>query len=177
MAAAEATAVVMKPNAASVAKCVLLVLVSATLTAPLRAAAPTPKDAPSTNAPVADVPIPLSVFDDLPNGRDPFFPNSKRRMPKTPVVVTNQQPVVVERVSKSQFLTLSGISGVGDRRLALINNRPFKAGETGEIRIPTGSVRVECVEIREKSVLIQIEGENDRKELRLRENPVGAGPK
>lgn len=124
----------------------------------------------------ADVPIPLSIFE--PTGKDPFFPNSVRLKPKTPVVaVSSQAPVVVERVSKSQYLTLTGISGLADKRLALINNRPFKAGETGEIRIPGGLVKVDCVEIGDKSVVIQVEGETERKELRLRETPAPTGSK
>lgn len=162
----------MKPNKGSIVGWGLALTLCSAL--PCQAA-PAVAPAPAAKAPPAEVQIPRSVFEDLPSGRDPFFPNSKRRQPKAPVVSTNAAPVVVERVSKSQYLTLSGISGSGDHRLALINNRPFKGGEVGEIRGPNGMIKVECIEIREKSVLIQIEGESERKELRLRESTPAGG--
>ena len=166
----------MKPNKGTIVGWGLALSLYSTLPCPAAPArAPAAAPAAASKAPPIEVQIPKSVFEDLPNGRDPFFPNSRRRQPKAPVVSTNQAPVVVERVSKSQYLTLSGISGSGAQRLALINNRPFKTGEIGEIRAPNGLIKVECVEIREKSVLIQIEGESERKELRLRESPQAGG--
>ena len=93
-----------------------------------------------------------SVFVDRPNfGRDPFFPNSLRR---GKVV----QDSVVEPVANFNNIVLKGTSGTPEKRLAILNNKTFAAGEDGELRIGGHLTKVKCVEVREKSVVISING-------------------
>jgi hypothetical protein len=93
-----------------------------------------------------------SVFVDRPNfGRDPFFPNSPRR---GRIV----QDTVVEPTANFNNIMLKGISGTSEKRLAIINNKTFGAGEEGELRISGQATKVKCVEVREKSVVISING-------------------
>jgi hypothetical protein len=116
-----------------------------------------------TNAVPEEATARKSVFeDDLKNGKDPFFPKSVRRAAKIPTVNEKAVAPIVQ-------LALKGISGSENRRFALINNQPLAAGETAYVRIATGQVKVHCLEIRENSVIISIEGDPKEKELRLRE--------
>lgn len=105
-----------------------------------------------------------SVFEEkLRSGKDPFFPNSSRRQEKVVVAnsKTHQAPVVQ--------LFLKAITGTTTHKLALINNQTFAAGEEGFVRVPNGQVRIQCVEIKENSVVVTVEGDPARKELKLRE--------
>ena len=54
-------------------------------------------------------------------------------------------------------IKLSGLSGSADHRLAVINNKTFSTGEDHELKLKGATVRVQCLEIREQSVLVQIE--------------------
>ena len=63
-------------------------------------------------------------------------------------------------------LALRGITG-GGRRLALINNQTFAAGEKASVKVDGKPVLVECKEIRTDSVLVLVEGEKEPRELRL----------
>jgi hypothetical protein len=65
-------------------------------------------------------------------------------------------------------LTLIGISGAANRRLALINDRAFAAGESGNVRVGTTNVAVRCLEVRSDSVVLQVAGSPDKTELRLK---------
>jgi protein disulfide-isomerase len=53
-------------------------------------------------------------------------------------------------------LTLKGVSGVGDHRLALINHQTMMVGETGKVRTPTGSIEVTVKEIHDRGALIVV---------------------
>jgi hypothetical protein len=55
-------------------------------------------------------------------------------------------------------IKLSGLSGPADRRLALINGKTFSPSETGSVKVAGKTVKVRCLEIREKSTLVEIEG-------------------
>ena len=93
-----------------------------------------------------------SVFVDRPNfGRDPFFPNSPRRGKLV-------QDVVVEPTANFNNIVLKGISGSAEKRLAILNNKTFAAGEDGELRIGGHPTKIKIVEVREKSVVISING-------------------
>lgn len=121
----------------------LLLFTSAVATS---SAAPTPA-APA----VVEITVPQSVFVDRPDfGRDPFFPKSTRRGTVAP---TNS---VVEPVANFSNLMLKGISVNAERRLAIINNKTFEVGEEGEIRVNGYPIKVKCVEIRDKSVVIMV---------------------
>ena len=118
-------------------------------------AAPPARTPAATPAPAATPQEPQvvkSVFVDRPNfGRDPFFPNSLRR---GKVV----QDTVVEPVANFNNIVLKGISGTAEKRLAIINNKTFEAGEDGELRISGHPTKIKLVEVREKSVVISING-------------------
>lgn len=108
-----------------------------------------------------------SMFIDDPNfGKDPFFPKSDRRKPQTPVQpLPNQAP---DNLGTLNGVVLKGISGLPGKRLALLNNRTVEAGEVTEFRHNNQTVRVRCVEIREKSVILGVEGSTETKEIHLR---------
>ena len=63
-------------------------------------------------------------------------------------------------------MTLQGLSGTREKRLAIINNHTFSVGEEADIRLDGSSYHVRLVEIRERSVLISYKGLT--KELHLR---------
>jgi hypothetical protein len=106
-----------------------------------------------TNAPAPTVAlvIPQSVFVANPTkGRNPFFPQSARD-PKKP----DKAPV------SSRFpegVRLGGISGFPARPLAIINDKTFAAGETGEIKINGRGVAVRVDSIKEHSAIMTING-------------------
>ena len=91
-----------------------------------------------------------------PVGRDPF---------SRPSSVERQIP---DPARAPDTLLLKGISGAATRRLALINNQTFAPGETASVHVGAASKKVKCVEIREKSVVISVEGEAAPRELFLK---------
>ena len=139
-------------------------------TLPAAAPAKTSKTSSSaaTNAPAAEVVSAKSEFNEkLPQGRDPFFPRSTRRMTMVASTTTNTAGVVQRpAIDFSQFV-LKGISGSAARRLAIINDRTFAAGEDQEVTTRTGKLLIHCQEIRDKSVLISFGNPPQPLELRL----------
>ena len=122
-------------------------------------------NAASTNTPPWELPVPKSVFvDDNKAGRDPFFPRSSRRAPKSPNPPTKGDPTKgpLEK-SPSDRLRLQGITG----KVALINNVDFVAGQESEVRTSGGKLKIRCVAIRQNSVVIQASGEPEPKILKL----------
>jgi thioredoxin-related protein len=77
-----------------------------------------------------------------------------------------RRPPGETKEGNSTNLTLRKISGSKHRREVLINNQVFSAGETAEVRLPTGNVVVRCLEIRQKSVIVTVDGK-ERRELKL----------
>jgi thioredoxin-related protein len=67
-------------------------------------------------------------------------------------------------------LKLTGLSGSASRRLAIINNQTFAPGETARVKLKDAEVKVLCKEIRAKSVVVQLDGASDPKELFLGTN-------
>ena len=116
---------------------------------------------------VAPPAVVRSIFtDDLQAGKDPFFPRSVRRQPAVDIAsVTNVTP------SSTLFsqLTLKGISGTKGQRLALINSATMGVGEHAEIRSGAQFVKILCREIRDGSVLIELVGGTEVRELKLRD--------
>ncbi len=120
-----------------------------------------PAAAPANPA-AAETEIPQSVFINPTTpqeGRDPFFPNSRRRI-KTHVIVPTNAPVTVVE------LELKGISGSADRPLAIINNRTFEPGEEGTVVSKQGRIRVICKEILPDSVRVIFNGQERTLTLR-----------
>jgi hypothetical protein len=62
-------------------------------------------------------------------------------------------------------LKLSGLSGSGQHRLALINNRTFSEGEVNDLKIAGQTVQLKCLEIGQETVIVQIQDTASRYEL------------
>jgi thioredoxin-related protein len=67
-------------------------------------------------------------------------------------------------------LKLTGLSGPATRRLAIVNNQTFAPGETARVKLQGGEVKLLCKEIRAKSIIVQVEGATEAKELFLEAN-------
>ena len=117
-----------------------------------------------TNRVPADVVFPKSAFVDDPNGKDPFFPTRNRG----PVAVV-AKPTTLSKEPNWKALQLRGITGSGDQKFALINNLTFAKGEEGDVKVVNSKIKIKVLEIREKSVVISVEGLSDQKELLLRD--------
>lgn len=83
-------------------------------------------------------------------GRDPFFPKSNRPF-ETAMTATNNNVEVTALVVK-------GISGPLDHRLVIINNHTLAAGDIADVITDQGRIRVHCVEIKSRSVIIEVGG-------------------
>jgi hypothetical protein len=66
-------------------------------------------------------------------------------------------------------LTLKGLLGPKSRRLALINDRSFAAGEAGQVRVGDTNVTVQCLQILDDSVRIRVAGKRAEQQLFLRD--------
>ena len=53
---------------------------------------------------------------------------------------------------------LTGLSGAPGHRLAILNGKTFAQGESGEVKANGKIIQVHCLEIRENSVVAEIEG-------------------
>ncbi len=62
---------------------------------------------------------------------------------------------------------MKGISGPKGRRLALINNQTLGEGETAQVKLGQTQVKIRCLEVRESSAVIVLDGSKERKELHL----------
>lgn len=65
-------------------------------------------------------------------------------------------------------LVLKGISGPAQHRYVIINDATFRPLEKARVRVGQTNVAVRCLEIRDKSVLIQVNDSNEKQELFLR---------
>jgi thioredoxin-related protein len=82
-------------------------------------------------------------------------PDATQTAPRKPPVFA---PIAPATPTRYEALALKGISGPKDRRMALINNETFLAGETAKVKVKDGRVEVCCKEIREDSVLVTVDG-------------------
>jgi hypothetical protein len=90
-------------------------------------------------------------------------PNEKPEAPHAPPKFV---PIPPEVPLHYGALTLKGVSGPKDRRIALINNQTLMVGETARVKTQDREVVVHCKEIGDASVLITAD---DRlMELKLR---------
>ena len=64
-------------------------------------------------------------------------------------------------------LDLKIVSGTPQRRLATVNDQTFLVGETLKVTVRGSSFRVRCLEIRERSALVAVQGEANPRELKL----------
>jgi hypothetical protein len=77
-------------------------------------------------------------------------------------------PVGVKPVPAPTTLLLKSISGSAQRRFALINSTTFEPNEKSHVRLGATNVTVRCLEIRNDSVIIEVDGSSEKKQLFLR---------
>lgn len=149
-------------------------------------AAPAPKNplkaagkesaAGGTNAVKTASLIPRSVFSTNVNeGKDPFFPESGRRVREIAERASAQKAPQPVRVG-IEHLKLNGLWPSKTRPLALINKTPLAPGEEADIavavtnaqkKVEQRKIAVRCVEIRKSSVTVSVEGMPGIQELFL----------
>jgi len=98
--------------------------------------------------------VPRSIFNQPANpkeGCDPFFPTSVR--PYASAVVPNAP------TTDFSSLSMQGISGSLDHRLAIINNVTFAVGDEAEVFTPQGRIRIRCIVITDDSTVIEAAGQ------------------
>ena len=66
-------------------------------------------------------------------------------------------------------LVLQNISGAKNRRFALLNNQTLAAGESARVKLEDREVRVRCLEIRDRSIVVAVEGQEGSREIALRD--------
>jgi hypothetical protein len=66
-----------------------------------------------------------------------------------------------------QNIKLSGISGQPDRLFAVINNQTFEKGDQAEIKVGERRISIRCVDIRNKSAVISVDGMDGTRELKM----------
>jgi hypothetical protein len=116
----------------------------------------------------AESAAPKSAFVNDPEvGKDPFFPHSTRRLESMPRLATTNA-VAPSSLLWNQ-LALKGICGTKGEPLALINGVTVSIGELAEIKFGRQIVKVRCREIRERSIVLQLDGSSETRELKLRE--------
>jgi len=93
----------------------------------------------------------------------------KAKEPAEPLPLWGGAPTVPP--PKYTDLALKNLSGSRNRRLALINNQTLTVGESALVRLGDGQVKVRCLEIRESSVVIQVDGQEQSRELKLPPSP------
>jgi thioredoxin-related protein len=78
-------------------------------------------------------------------------------------------PLVAARNAKvsRRGLELQGIVGKKGRRLAQINDLTLTTGQSGKVRVASGEVSIRCVEIRDTSVIVKVDGRREPLELKL----------
>ena len=142
---------------AGVCGCFLAAKTSTAASSPKEAAAAQKSAAPASARAEPEIPASVFVWPANPKeGRDPFFPNSKR--PYAGLVVN--QPLTNAPVT----LILNGIT----RGLAMINGRTFSEGEEGEVNTNAGKKHLRCIKIKEDSAIIELLPERERQELKMR---------
>ncbi|MCF7669718.1 MAG: hypothetical protein K9N48_08090 [Verrucomicrobia bacterium] len=114
-----------------------------------------------------NVEFPKSVFvDDFRKGADPFFPNSVRRLPASEKAADTEKP----KPPPSTALKLRGIFMVeGEPARALINDKIVTIGFEGNVRTEEGELHIKCSDIRESSIVLEVEGESIPVELSIYE--------
>jgi len=83
---------------------------------------------------------------------------------------SSPEPVVAEAKGGKTprgGLQLQGIVGQKGRRSAQINDRTLTAGQSAKVRVASGEVSIRCVEIRDSSVLVKVDGRKELLELKL----------
>ncbi len=120
----------------------------------------------SDGSPVAPPGAPRSIFVSVIGepgfGKDPFYPRTARFTEQVRKVDDERpvEPIVPDAI------ILKGISFVAGRKLAIINNYTVAEGEDFSLRVEGKQIKGQCAEIKEKSVVVKVNGAT--KEIPLR---------
>ena len=68
-------------------------------------------------------------------------------------------PTATNNVPEVTALVVKGISGSPDHRLVIINNHTFAVGDIADVITDQGRIRVHCIEIKPRSVIIEVGGQ------------------
>jgi len=93
------------------------------------------------------------------DGRDPFFPESTR---------VAEVPTTATRTVEISSLKVPGIFGAPGHLLAIINNHTFAAGDEGDVKAAAGTVHIRCLEISADHVLVEMNGQTHRINLKAK---------
>ncbi len=88
---------------------------------------------------------------------------------------SSQQLVLVDPERTFEGLKLAMISGAADRRIATINGEPFSEGETHKLTVGQRKLTVQCVEIRDQSVVVKVLGEAHMRQLKVGQTVLLSG--
>ena len=93
-------------------------------------------------------------------GRDPFFPNSKR--PYEQAVIPGQKGGDISA------LVIKGFVGTGELRMVIINNHTFAPDDEGDVTTSQGRMHIRCVGISGNTVTVEVDGQEH--ELKYHDN-------
>jgi hypothetical protein len=113
---------------------------------------------------VAVVEVPQSVFVDRPQGKDPFFPDADYRKQ---LKKESKRPSDLGGDAILATLKLTGFGGIGNKRWAMINGVAIYEGESSSVRVGNSLRQIECLEMKEQSVVVGIKDDPARRELKL----------
>ncbi|MDB6059118.1 MAG: hypothetical protein JWO95_2962 [Verrucomicrobiales bacterium] len=100
--------------------------------------------------------------DDLKTSKDPFFPNSKRRVAK---VASGKTVAELPRVAD---IRLRGVIGSPGKYIAMINDKTFAEGDKSQISVGLNqSLVIKVTTITAKTVTVFVDGEAAPRELIL----------
>ena len=97
-----------------------------------------------------------------PSDNPPAKPANKK--PATP---KRYQSATTSALTNQSALTLSRITGTKKKRQAIINNTTFVAGQTATVKSGITQLKIHCVEIRERSAIVTINGQPEKRVLQL----------
>jgi hypothetical protein len=108
-------------------------------------------------APAQEAAPPRSVFVIDPQvGRDPFFPRSTRSPGRIPIK-TNEPVATIS----SQFpveIRVQGFSNKRDQIIVIVNGKSITKGEKIELNLRGQRVHVRCLDVTEKTILLEANG-------------------
>lgn len=86
---------------------------------------------------------------------------------RTPATPKRVQPPSASSPTNRADLVLSKIISSKKKRQAVINNTTLAAGQSATIKVGNERLKILVVEVRERSAIVSIQGQRERRELRL----------
>jgi thioredoxin-related protein len=109
----------------------------------------------------------IGKFGYIPGGAKPFLAEMNRLLARKDQPPATQ-PAKVTTANKAEHFQLRLSALGGKPLLATINGHPLAVGESMSVKAASGKrVKVKCLEIRQQSVVVEVEGELSNVELEL----------